>query len=69
MSLAQANPLGRWQSRSTFVFALAASAVGLGNFWRFSYLTGEYGGGPFVVAYVLCLMAVAVPVKYWSPDT
>jgi NSS family neurotransmitter:Na+ symporter len=35
--------------------------VGLGNLWRFSYLAGEQGGAPFVVTYVLCLFAVAVP--------
>ena len=62
MSLAQANPLGVWQSRSTFVFALAASAVGLGNLWRFAYLTGEYGGGAFVITYLACLFLVAIPV-------
>ena len=41
---------------------MSASAVGLGNLWRFSYLTGEYGGAPFVVTYVLCLFLIAVPV-------
>ncbi|MCB1679275.1 MAG: sodium-dependent transporter [Halioglobus sp.] len=56
------NPLGEWRSRTTFVLALSASAVGLGNLWRLSYLTGEYGGAPFLVAYVLCLFLVGVPV-------
>ncbi|MFK7974567.1 MAG: sodium-dependent transporter [Halioglobus sp.] len=52
----------RWQSRTTFVLALSASAVSLGNLWRFSYLAGEHGGAPFVAAYVLCLVLLAVPV-------
>lgn len=56
------NQQDRWRSRTTFVLALSASAVSLGNLWRFSYLTGEYGGAPFVVAYVLCLFLLAVPV-------
>ncbi|TXS90166.1 sodium-dependent transporter [Parahaliea aestuarii] len=46
----------------TFVLALAAFAVGLGNLWRFSYLTGEHGGGAFVLLYLLCLFVLAVPV-------
>ena len=56
-----AAPESRWRSRTTFVLALSASAVGLGNIWRFSYLAGEQGGAPFVIAYVLCLFLVAVP--------
>jgi NSS family neurotransmitter:Na+ symporter len=52
----------RWGSRTTFVLALSASTVGLGNLWRFSYLSGEYGGGAFVITYVLCLFLIAVPV-------
>jgi NSS family neurotransmitter:Na+ symporter len=52
----------QWRSRTTFVLALAASAVGFGNFWRFSYLAGENGGGFFVLAYLACLFLVAVPV-------
>lgn len=62
MSQAQRGELGGWQSRTTFVLALSASAVGLGNLWRFSYLAGENGGGLFVLAYILCLFLVAVPV-------
>ena len=56
------TPLGSWRSRTTFVLALSASAVGLGNLWRFSYLVGENGGGRFVVAYLICLFGIAVPV-------
>jgi NSS family neurotransmitter:Na+ symporter len=51
----------QWRSRTTFVLALSASAVGLGNIWRFSYVAGEQGGAPFVVSYILCLFLVAVP--------
>ena len=62
MSIARPGALGGWRSRTTFVLALSASAVGLGNLWRFSYLTGEHGGAPFVLTYVLCLFLIAVPV-------
>ncbi len=51
-----------WQSRSTFVFALAAAAVGLGNLWRFSYLVGTNGGAPFLLTYLGCLYLIVVPV-------
>ncbi len=60
--MADPNTPQRWGSRTTFVLALSASAVGLGNLWRFSYLTGEYGGGAFVITYVLCLFFIAAPV-------
>ena len=62
MTVATRGVLGGWQSRTTFVLALSASAIGLGNLWRFSYLVGEHGGGAFVLTYVLCLFLVAVPV-------
>lgn len=52
----------QWRSRTTFVLALSASAVGLGNLWRFSYLSGENGGAAFFVTYLLCLFLIAVPV-------
>ena len=62
MSVAQKGELGGWQSRTTFVLMLSASAIGLGSLWRFSYLVGENGGGLFMVAYVACLLLVGVPV-------
>jgi len=62
MSETRRGELGGWQSRTTFVLALSASAVGLGSLWRFSYLLGENGGGLFMLAYVACLFLVAVPV-------
>lgn len=40
-------------SRAGFIFAAAASAIGLGNFWRFPYLVNEYGGGTFILIYLI----------------
>lgn len=54
-------PVERWQSRTTFVFALAIAAVGLGNLWRFAYLMGEHGGAPFFLSYMFCLLLIGVP--------
>jgi NSS family neurotransmitter:Na+ symporter len=62
MSLVARSGLGGWTSRTTFVLALTSSAVGLGNIWRFSYLTGEHGGAPFVISYLVCLFLIAVPI-------
>ncbi len=53
---------GAWASRTTFVLALTASALGLGNFWRFSYLLGSHGGASFLLVYLGTLFLVAVPV-------
>ncbi len=53
---------GIWASRWTFVLAAVGSAVGLGNIWKFPYITGEYGGGAFVLVYLLCVLAVGIPV-------
>ena len=53
---------GAWSSRWTFVMAATGSAVGLGNIWKFPYITGENGGGAFVLVYLLCILMVGIPV-------
>jgi neurotransmitter:Na+ symporter, NSS family len=53
---------GEWSSRWAFILAATGSAVGLGNIWRFPYLTGENGGGAFVLIYILCVVAIGVPI-------
>ncbi|WP_027967277.1 sodium-dependent transporter [Halomonas halocynthiae] len=57
-----AQPRIQWLGRWGFILAATGSAVGLGNIWKFPYITGEYGGGAFVLVYLLCIMAVGVPV-------
>ena len=52
----------RWGSRRGFVLAAIGSAVGLGNMWRFSYLTAENGGAAFVILYVGITLLVGLPV-------
>jgi NSS family neurotransmitter:Na+ symporter len=51
-----------WSSRTVFILATIGSAVGLGNVWKFPYITGEYGGGAFVVVYLLCIALIGVPI-------
>ncbi len=51
----------RWTSRATFIFAAIGSAIGLGNVWRFPYLTYEYGGGVFLIPYIIGLILIGIP--------
>ncbi len=53
---------GQWSSRWAFILAATGSAVGLGNIWRFPYITGTYGGGAFVLVYILCVLLIAMPI-------
>lgn len=50
-----------WSHRSVFILALMGSSVGLGNIWKFPYLTSEQGGGTFVLLYLACVLLVGVP--------
>lgn len=51
----------RWSSRAGFILTTAGFSVGLGNIWRFPYLTGENGGGAFLVVYVAIAIVVGIP--------
>lgn len=51
-----------WSGRLAFVLAATGSAVGLGNIWKFPYITGMNGGGWFVLIYLICVVAVALPI-------
>jgi len=55
---------GMWSSRLMFVLAATGSAVGLGNIWRFPYITSENGGGAFVLVYVGCIAVVGLPILF-----
>jgi len=44
-----------------FIFAAAGSAIGLGNIWKFPYITGVYGGGAFVLAYIIAVLLIGIP--------
>ena len=51
-----------WKGNSTFILAAAGSAVGLGNIWKFPYMVGSNGGSAFVIIYLLCILAIGLPV-------
>ncbi|TGN39325.1 sodium-dependent transporter [Marinobacter confluentis] len=64
MTNAKSTPIrrGLWSSRMAFILAATGSAVGLGNIWKFPYVTGENGGGAFVLVYLLCIAIVGIPI-------
>ncbi len=45
-----------------YIMALAGSAIGLGNIWRFPFMVGEHGGAAFVIVYVLCSLLISLPI-------
>ncbi len=58
---AGAAPRPVWTSQRAYILASIAGVVGLGNIWRFPYMAGENGGGTFVLAYAICVLAIGVP--------
>jgi NSS family neurotransmitter:Na+ symporter len=51
-----------WTSNMGFTLACIGAAVGLGNIWKFPYMTGTQGGGAFVFVYLVTIFAIAIPV-------
>lgn len=60
--MAQEAHREHWGSRIGFILAAAGSAVGLGNIWRFPYITGKYGGAAFVLVYLALIFIVGFSV-------
>ena len=52
----------QFASRLGFILVSAGCAIGLGNVWRFPYITGEYGGGAFVLMYLVFLVIFGLPI-------
>lgn len=50
-----------WGSRFGFIMAAAGFSIGLGNIWRFPYLVGTYGGGAFVLIYLIICVLICIP--------
>jgi NSS family neurotransmitter:Na+ symporter len=48
--------------RFAVVMAFAGSAIGLGNIWRFPYMTGQYGGAAFVLVYIVASLLLSLPI-------
>ncbi len=55
---------GKWKSSFGFVLAAAGSAVGLGNIWRFPYVTGKNGGALFLLVYLVAVVLLGLSVMY-----
>ena len=51
-----------FRSRMGFLLVSAGCAIGIGNVWRFPTITGQYGGGDFVLFYLICLVIMGIPV-------
>lgn len=48
--------------RAAVIMAMAGSAIGLGNIWRFPYMAGQYGGAAFILVYILCSFILSLPI-------
>lgn len=51
-----------WSSHLGFILAAAGSAIGLGTLWKFPYVTGQNGGGLFVLIYIFCTFFIGIPI-------
>lgn len=51
----------RWPTQTVFILAAIGSAVGLGNIWRYPFLAHKYGGGAFLLPYLIALFIIGIP--------
>jgi neurotransmitter:Na+ symporter, NSS family len=51
----------RWPSRTAFIYAAIGSAVGLGNIWRYPFLAEKFGGGAFLIPFLIALFVAGIP--------
>ena len=58
----QNNNRAQFSTRIGVIATTVGSAVGLGNIWRFPYEAGNNGGGAFLLCYLLCIVALGIPV-------
>ncbi|MBZ0096457.1 MAG: sodium-dependent transporter [Sulfuricella sp.] len=59
--MTQPQHRSHWSSRWSFILATAGSAIGLGNIWKFPYMTGVNGGSAFVLVFLACIAVVGIP--------
>ena len=59
--MSETKERGSWNSRFTFILAAIGSAVGLGNAWRFPGLCAKYGGGAFLMVYIVMMLVMGIP--------
>ena len=62
MANSRIQPRDHWATKLGFVLAASGSAIGLGNIWRFPYKAGQYGGGAFVLAYIVSVIIIGIPI-------
>ena len=60
--MAEPTKTAQWSSRWVFILAVAGSAVGLGNIWKFPYMAGESGGAAFILIYLACIAILGLPI-------
>ena len=51
----------QWKSSTGFILASAGSAIGLGAMWKFPYMAGMYGGGAFLLMFLIFTIVVGLP--------
>ena len=51
-----------FRGRRAAIFAMAGSAIGLGNLWRFPYMVGQNGGAAFIVVYLAAVVFICIPI-------